>query len=37
MYASPVESPPALPKTPWIVRLLRLAILAFAGLSAAGA
>ena len=33
MYA-PVERPPALPRTPWIVRLLRLAILAFAALSA---
>ncbi len=29
----PGESIPALPKTPWLVRLLRLAILAFAALS----
>ena len=33
MTHSPLESPPALPRTPWIVRLLRLAILAFAALS----
>ena len=33
MTQTPAASPPALPRTPWVVRLLRLAILAFAALS----